>query len=44
MGVETERRRNCGATESSQWHAGLFVPRTGACTSAILWEWPTQGR
>lgn len=44
MGTETERRRNRGAAESTQRHAGLPVPRAGTCLASLLGKRQTEGR
>ena len=44
MGDEAKRRRDSGTPESIEWHAGLFVPRTGTCTEIVCSKWQTKGQ
>ena len=44
MGFAAEGGRDCRATESSEWHAGLPLPGARACPTPLLRKWPPKNQ
>lgn len=43
VGASPERGGDCRTTKGPQRHAGLSVPGTRTCATALLWKRQTQG-